>query len=58
MALAGWITLVNLQTGRRWAVRADDQPEQPGLYELLTAVSVSPTANLLLPNDEQALSGL
>lgn len=56
---AGWITLLNLETGRRWATKADETlPEQPGLYELLAPVTVSPSAALLMPNDEQVVEDL
>ena len=55
----GWITLVNMETGRRWAMKADETlPEQPGLYELLAPVTVSPSAPLLMPNDEQVVDDL
>ncbi|CAJ1417591.1 unnamed protein product [Effrenium voratum] len=55
----GWITLVNLQNGRRWALKADEsQPEQPGLYELLAPVTVAASCNLLVPNEEQVVDDL
>eukprot|EP00930_Biecheleria_cincta_P020667 TRINITY_DN1548_c0_g1_i6.p1 TRINITY_DN1548_c0_g1~~TRINITY_DN1548_c0_g1_i6.p1 ORF type:complete len:1630 (-),score=327.65 TRINITY_DN1548_c0_g1_i6:278-5167(-) len=70
----GWITLLNKQTGARWAVKDELQPvgkpeftsarpcgnnqDTPGYYVLTKSALVSPELNNLSPDDEDLIAEL
>jgi len=57
---AGWISILNTSSGRRWARRAEDAEESdgPGTYVLLANTVVAPSSACLTPMEEQEVDDL
>eukprot|EP00933_Yihiella_yeosuensis_P083615 TRINITY_DN9785_c0_g1_i1.p1 TRINITY_DN9785_c0_g1~~TRINITY_DN9785_c0_g1_i1.p1 ORF type:complete len:1112 (+),score=327.76 TRINITY_DN9785_c0_g1_i1:449-3337(+) len=53
----GWITLMNVASGKRWAERNDNK-EVPGAFVLLSTAAVSPSASWLAPGEEELVGEL